>query len=300
MTRKNLFAVTTLVACLLGVTACGDIEPADEALQDQTVDRGEAISGDGTADDGVTDDGAVEDGVGAGDEALAGDGEDPLDPPADPFVGAGPNAPVFPAYIVYLQPVQGSNLDLAVRTFIANHDGRNLAASFPPHVSVTGFFQPTPFLTRSQLRARFLQAITEAGGTPFGQPTITGVVCNLGKRLVELKVKIPSTPRVQFIEPGGIGRVSRFFRFSTEVTRLLGAKGSRKRLRGYHVTLFQAASPKTFPKATFKSYCAQAHARFDNLAYANNAWEVALYFAPTRPTASSPLSDVVIAVRVTP
>ena len=312
MRRNSLFAVTTAIAGLFALGACGEVDPkADDALGEAAeaarVDTPiPLVPSDGAAGQDPFAEGLAADELGLGDAGDAGDEVDPLDPSGDPpLIGAAPGSkkkPPFPAYIVHLQPVPGSNLETAVTAFIASHLTGNLAFSYFPHVTVTRFFQPKPFLSRSQLATRFGSAITAAGGTPFGQPTITGVVCQKGAGLVKLEVKTPATPRVQIIEPGGIKVVSKYFAFSREVVRFLHARGARRPLHTYHVTLYLASDPNDKELRTaYERACTDAHARFDGLMYANNAWQVVLFHASTQPTPTHPLTDRVAGpVRVTP
>lgn len=281
MRRRSCEAcLLVMLGCAVG---CGDASPSSEPV----------TAGDSTAL-GKGSDPAGDTGGDADDEGLDDvDDADPGEPPADP--GASAASPTFPAYVVYLEPTSGSTLAKDASAFIASHDpgGVNRAASFPPHVTVTGFFRPTPPLSNAAMIANFGKAITAAGGTPFGQPTIENVVCNRGRRLIYLQVKTPAQPKV--------GKVSRFYRFSTEVVKLLDAPpGARKRLAKYHLTLFNG--PKSFSTSRFDDFCGDAIRKFVDRSYSTNPWEEALYYSPTEPTPANPLTYVWIQTsrRVTP
>lgn len=203
----------------------------------------------------------------------------------------------FPAYIVYAQPVPGINpLFNDVQAFIFAHDaGINEAASFPPHVSLTGFFDTS--LMQPSLRTRFERAVANVG-TPFGQPLImpkqggqSAVQCNPGTKLVTLHVRLPSD----------------YNKFRAELVKIPGAQGHVKTTS--HITVFQAIDPKAVSKTAFDRICNDAKVFFgERIALYNSTtdgfpqWQVTLFLAPQSPTPAHPLrqSDAIDAVLVNP
>lgn len=203
----------------------------------------------------------------------------------------------FPAYAVYAQPVPGINpLFSDVQSFIAAHDtGTNQATSFPPHVTLTGFFDSS--LSLAALVTRFESAIANVG-TPFGQPLImpkhaahSAVRCNPGTKLVTLHVRLPSD----------------YQRLRSELVKIPGVSGHVKLTS--HITLFQAVNPKTISKATFDSICSDARAFFvPRVPFYNSTldgypyWQVTLFRAAQAPTPAHPLrqTDAIASRRVNP
>lgn len=203
----------------------------------------------------------------------------------------------FPAYIVYLQPTPGINpLFTDVQAFILTHDtGANEAAAFPPHLTLTGFFDTS--LSQLALINRFERAI-DSVGTPFGQPLImpkqgaaSAVQCNPGTKLVTLHVRLTND----------------YQRLRSELVKIPGAQGHVKTTS--HITLFQAVDPKAISKTVFDRICADARAFFvpripfyDSTADGFARWQVALFRAPHAPTPSNPLrqSDAIDVRQVNP
>lgn len=206
-------------------------------------------------------------------------------------------AVTFPAYIVYAQPIPGVNpLFSDVQLFVSLHDtGINEATSYPPHVSLTGFFDSS--LSASALVTSFTTAVAKVG-TPFGQPLImpkqgaaSAVQCNPGTRLVTLHVRLPSD----------------YQKLRSEIVKIPGVSGHAKTTS--HITLFQAIDPKAVSKETFDRICSDARAFFvpriplynstlDGYPY----WQVTLFRAAQSPTPAHPLrqTDAIAAIRVNP
>ena len=194
----------------------------------------------------------------------------------------------YPRYIVHLQPRQRNPLYDAVQTFIAQHNPQqqNRAARYAPHVSVTGFF-----CTMSGIHTA-IQAAIDHVGTPFGQPRVTAVSCNPGRAmgaaaesLITLHVDVPQS----------------YYQFSSDVAERLHLVGPESKPVGhYHLTLFQADHPETFPLATFNQYCADARQAFSqsalngyNSSHGNHPyWRIALYRADQPVSASYSLTNL--------
>lgn len=203
----------------------------------------------------------------------------------------------FPAYIVYAQPIPGVNpLYLDVQAFVFAHDmTSNEATSYPPHVTLTGFFDTS--LTTSQLESRFDAAVA-AVGAPFGQPLVmpkqsgaSAVQCNPGKKLVTLHVRLPSD----------------YQKLRSELVKIPGVAGHVK--HSSHITLFQATNPSAVSKATFDRICSEARlffgeriARYNSTSDGYPYWQVTLFRAAQSPTPAHPLrqTDAIDAFRVNP
>lgn len=270
--HRRLLGIGPLFVIVGLAFGCGD---ASQATSEATAEKSASLQSSAGPGADRTDE---TDGLDEAEELEAADAGDPLDPAAK-----GPKLPTWVGYVVYVQPELTTPLFLDVAKFIASHAVDNLATFFPPHMSVTGFFNPT--LPLATARADFFKAYTDAGGAPFGQPTIASVEC-MGQRLVELKMKLPK-----------VKGKNKYAKFKASVMKDFHlTKKKVKDTTAYHITLFH--SQAKVDKARFARICSDAQLTFGALGRigfyngpADRFWRAALYFSATPVTLTNPLTE---------